>query len=89
MPSGEVPEDLKECWGDRQIEPLRLPEKNHIIKEELIARDVPKTEEAVKYCECGCQTPVKGRFAQGHYSKWKRQQGIKKNGDVKNDKPPD
>jgi hypothetical protein len=86
MPSGKVPEDLKECWGEKPIEPMRLPEEKHIIKEELIAKDVPKKEEAVKYCECGGGQVVKNRFALG--PSWRAKRGIK-NGDVKNDKPPD
>lgn len=86
MPSGVVPEDLKAIWGDRPIEPLRLPEEKHIIKEELIARDVPKTEEAVKYCECGCGQVVKNRFVQGH--SWRAKKGVK-NGDREDDKQTD
>lgn len=103
MPSGKVPDDLKEFWGDRPIEPLRLPEiKNEPTKEIVEAANQNKAEEAldalpepkIKYCECGCGTPVKERFVQGHYAIWKKKQkypgvyGVK-NGDSKNDKPPD
>ena len=94
MPSGVVPKDLKEYWGDRPIEPLRLPEEPKkeipIYKEDIIAKDVPKPE--VKYCECGCGTPVKNRFVKGH--SWKAKKPDKSvmessNGYNPNDKPAD
>ena len=76
MPSGVVPDDLKESWGDRPIEPLRLSEnKKPLIKDILLAKTVPTEkpkEEEVKYCECGCGTPVKNRFVKGHSWKAKK-----------------
>jgi hypothetical protein len=86
MPSGKVPDDLKDFWGDRPIEPLKLAEEKTSLKDNIIAKDMPEKEEAVKYCECGCGQVVKNRFALGH--SWRAKRGIK-NGDVKNDKPPD
>jgi len=87
MPSGVVPEDLKEYWGFRPIEPLRLPgENNEVAIIDNYIAEVPDIKEGLKYCECGCGQVVKNRFVQGH--SWRAKKGVK-NGDNKNDKPPD
>jgi hypothetical protein len=90
MPSGVVPDDLKESWGDRPIEPLRLPEIEKPIYKEDISNNTSDPGEEVKYCECGCGQVVKGRFVKGHYYKWWKQQrnGVG-NGDDSYNQPAD
>jgi hypothetical protein len=44
----------------------------------------PKIKEKMNLCECGCGTPVKNRFVQGH--SWK---AVKKNVNRKDSQPAD
>lgn len=89
-PDGKIftcKKDMDEAYRQGAVEAPWLVGINPIKEEVIIAKNVPiqPTAEApeVKYCECGCGTPVKSRFVQGH--SWR----ATKHGNRTHGKPPD
>ena len=73
----EVDQAMAEGWVDAKH---KVGESSQIDRNDK--ENVIKSTDLIKLCECGCGTPVKNRFVQGH--SWKSKG--KKNGDSQDDK---
>jgi hypothetical protein len=93
----EYKQMLQEGWveapwlvGKQEVKPSPFDRDSDILDKPIYKEKeslIKPPESEPKLCECGCGTPVKNRFVQGH--SWKAKRKGVTNGDSQNSKPPD